>query len=77
MSDGTVTAPTVEGYRFVCWVACVSVGWVGICYIEQPTNTTSKVWYITQRWNDGSRARCDQPNAFVSLPWHHQACRLR
>lgn len=52
-SDGTVTAPTVDGYRFVCWVACVSVGWVGICYIEQPTNMTSKVWYITQRWNSG------------------------
>ena len=52
-SDGTVTAPTVAGYRFVCWVACVSVGWVGICYIEQPTLLTSKVWYITQRWNSG------------------------
>lgn len=52
-SDGTVTAPTVAGYRFVCWVACVSVGWVGICYIEQPTLMTSKVWYITQRWNSG------------------------
>ncbi|MBB3279773.1 hypothetical protein [Slackia isoflavoniconvertens] len=52
-SDGAVTAPTVEGYRFVCWVACVSVGWVGICYIEQPTLMTSKVWYITQRWNSG------------------------
>ena len=55
-SDGTVTAPTVEGYRFVCWVACVSVGWVGICYIEQPTLMTSKVWYITQRWNSGGGA---------------------
>ena len=52
-SDGTVTAPMVAGYRFVCWVACVSVGWVGICYIEQPTLMTSKVWYITQRWNSG------------------------
>ena len=52
-SDGTVTAPTVAGYRFVCWVACLSVGWVGICYIEQPTLMTSKVWYITQRWNSG------------------------
>ncbi len=52
-SDGTVTAPTVAGYRFVCWMACVSVGWVGICYIEQPTLMTSKVWYITQRWNSG------------------------
>ena len=52
-SDGTVTAPTVAGYRFLCWVACVSVGWVGICYIEQATKMTSRVWYVTQRWNSG------------------------
>jgi hypothetical protein len=52
-SDGTVTAPTVAGYRFLCWVACVSVGWVGICYIEHPTNTTSKIWYVTQLQNSG------------------------
>lgn len=53
-SDGTVTAPTVAGYRFLCWVACVSVGWVGICYIEHPTNMTSKVWYVTQLRDTGA-----------------------
>lgn len=52
-SEGTVTAPTVAGYRFLCWVACVSVGWVGTCYIEHLTNMTSKVWYVTQLRNTG------------------------
>lgn len=49
-----MTAPTVAGYRFLCWVACVSVGWVGICYIEHPTNMASKVWYVTQLLNTGA-----------------------
>ena len=52
-SDGNITAPTVAGYRFVCWVACVSVSWVGTCYIEQPASATTRTWYVTQRWNSG------------------------
>lgn len=55
-SDGDIAAPTVDGYRFACWLACVTDGWVGTCYIEQPTSAATRTWYIGQRWGTGGGA---------------------
>ena len=52
-SDAGITAPKVDGYAFVCWFACVSEGWVGTCYIENPTSAVTRNWYVNQRYNSG------------------------
>ena len=52
-SDEGITAPKVDGYAFVCWFACVSEGWVGTCYIENPTSAVTRTWYVNQRYNSG------------------------
>lgn len=43
-SLGTVTAPAVDGYRFVLWAAYSTSGWIGACYFENPTNASTAVW---------------------------------
>lgn len=55
-SDGNITAPSVNGYEFVCWITCVSDGWVGTCYIEKPTSAATRTWYLSQRWGTGGGA---------------------
>ena len=55
-SDGNIAAPKVDGYAFSCWLACVTDGWVGTCYIEKPTSAKTRTWYIGQRWGTGGGA---------------------
>lgn len=55
-SDGNISAPSVDGYEFTCWIACVSDGWVGTCYIEKPTHATTRTWYVNQRYGSGGGA---------------------
>lgn len=55
-SDGNISAPNVDGYEFTCWIACVSDGWVGTCYIEKPTHATTRTWYVNQRYGSGGGA---------------------
>ena len=45
-SSGSVaiTAPTVAGYRFVCWVASSTQGWVGSTYFELPYSASTRIW---------------------------------
>ena len=43
-SNVNVTAPTVTGYTFVCWVNISTQGWVGSLYFEDPGAQTTKVW---------------------------------
>lgn len=40
----SVTAPTIEGYTFLCWFNVASSGWLSSLTIENATNTTTKVW---------------------------------
>ena len=53
----TVTAPGVDGYTFVCWTHCSSVGWVGSAYVANPTAETSEVW-TPDSWPEGKAVRC-------------------
>ena len=46
---GTVTAPAVDGYRFVLWAAYATSGWMGACYFENPTNASTAVWYSADK----------------------------
>lgn len=39
-----VTAPTVPGYSFVCWISCASNGWVGLVYPDNVTASTTNLW---------------------------------
>lgn len=53
-SNVQLTAPTVTGYTFVCWVGASTVGWVGNVHprsYEQPTTT---FWNATTGTTSGT-----------------------
>ncbi len=39
-----ITAPAVEGYRFVFWLSSTTVQWVGSTYIDDPTYYSPSIW---------------------------------
>ena len=41
---GTVTAPTVEGYDFLCWIWSAPAGWVGVITPSSPILVTSNFY---------------------------------
>ena len=49
----SITAPTITGYRFICWIGCSTNGWVSWSYIDTPLSSTAKIWTSTV---DRSRA---------------------
>lgn len=53
---GSITAPSVDGYSFAAWIACISSGWVGSAYIEKPLEQTSSTWMVSQRWESSETA---------------------
>lgn len=55
-SGGTVTAPKVEGYRFLIWLHAVAKGWVGSVYFEYPTRETTKTWLAADTYGSGGGA---------------------
>ena len=58
-SSGTyITAPTVSGYQFVCWVASASNGTVRMTYISDPDGSTARVWYEGNTFGSNSTIRC-------------------
>ena len=44
LGNKTVTAPTVSGYQFVCWLQAASSGTVRAGYMENPASATTRVW---------------------------------
>ena len=50
-----ITAPKVDGYRFIAWVASASVGWIGATYIASPTSSSTDV-YNASNVQDGNRS---------------------
>lgn len=44
---GSVTAPNVAGYKFLCWVSVYSNGWVGSPYASAPYAQTTSIWSPT------------------------------
>jgi len=43
-SISNVTAPNKEGYRFVCWVFFVTIGFVAYVYPNLPQSQTTNVF---------------------------------
>lgn len=39
-----VAAPSVAGYRFVCWLCATTSGWVGHVYIAYPPSAEQSIW---------------------------------
>ena len=40
-----ITAPSVPGYNFVCWIGAASQGFVRGCYIDTPDNPSADIWF--------------------------------
>lgn len=40
-----ITAPSVPGYNFVCWIGAASQGFVRGCYIDLPGNPSANIWF--------------------------------
>lgn len=55
---GDVTAPTVDGYRFLSWVSVSTVSWVGACYFEDPLKATTAVWCAVDNGTASGLAQC-------------------
>lgn len=39
-----ITAPSIDGRVFMCWVSASTRGWVGSVYIEDPSRASANVW---------------------------------
>ena len=50
-----ITAPSVPGYNFVCWIGAATHGFVRGCYIDMPDNPSANIWF-TQSTIDVSDA---------------------
>lgn len=53
-SRSSITAPSVNGYTFLCWISAVSNGWIGNVYIENPTAITSNIWSANYGYSDST-----------------------
>lgn len=42
-----ISAPTVSGYTFLCWLSSATSGWVSATYISEPMNANSNIWSTT------------------------------
>ena len=45
-SSVNLSAPTVSGYEFFCWVNSHSTGWVGTIYSANPIANPSAFWVV-------------------------------
>jgi hypothetical protein len=51
-NQAPVTAPTVPGYSFICWISSVSMGWIGFTSIGVPTSPSDNVYSDAVRTGD-------------------------
>ena len=52
-----ITAPSVPGYNFVCWIGAASHGFVRGCYIDTPDRSIATIWF-TQSTVDIGDGNC-------------------
>lgn len=48
-----ITAPTVPGYSFICWIGAASNGFVRGCYIDTPDNPSADIWFTQSTMDVG------------------------
>ena len=46
-----ITAPSVPGYNFVCWIGVASHNFVKSCYIDTPDSVTAGIWFTQSTMN--------------------------
>ena len=46
-SSIAISAPSITEFTFVAWVAVDTVGWVGSCYVTDPTHKDAKIFNAT------------------------------
>ena len=46
-SNVYISAPTVSGYTFLCWLSSATSGWVSATYISDPLNANTSIWSAT------------------------------
>ena len=54
-ADANITAKTVSGYKFVCWLCAITVGWVGNAYVQDPLAKSTRSWFVTNRYGESAR----------------------
>lgn len=52
-----ITAPTVLGYSFICWIGAASNGFVRDCYIDMPDNPSADIWFTQSTMDVGDNNR--------------------
>lgn len=58
-ADESISAPKIDGYRFLAWYSCTSVGWVGTAYVENPTAEKTRTWFVASRYGEsGGTVHC-------------------
>lgn len=43
-SHVSISAPTVNGYSFLCWISSATSGWVGATYVQTITSQNTNIW---------------------------------
>ena len=54
----SVTAPSVSGYKFLCWAQVATNGWVGYVYPSAPLSATCNMWNATTGLSGTGRIDC-------------------
>ena len=54
----TITAPTVSGYTFKCWIAFCSDGWIGSIYAGTPVTANPYIYCITAATLPNNNRKC-------------------
>lgn len=49
-----ITAPVARsGFKFLCWIAMATVGYIGAFYAENPTSATTTCWGVVPGGDSG------------------------
>lgn len=53
-----VTAPSINGYNFVCWLGCATDGWIGSTYMQFYDVPSTRCWNATYGLNGSGNVKC-------------------
>lgn len=53
-SHVSLSAPSVSGYTFLCWVGSTTTGWVGGTYIESMNSASTRIWVCASTESSGT-----------------------
>lgn len=53
-SYASLSAPSVSGYTFLCWVGSATTGWVGGTYIESMNSASTRIWVSASTESSGT-----------------------